>query len=145
MRFVCRKLAGLAQYTGKQHCFVHVTCPQEGWSRTFSLFGAGGLWPSEGYKAQNDPRDNPNSPNNTFNQPIDPKQCFADECAYEKAVVKRYQSFPSGNVPYSPFGPNSNSFAQDLATGTPFSGQLPPGAPGPDLAPGIGMPHPNFP
>jgi hypothetical protein len=80
-----------------------------------------------------------------FNQPIDSRQCFADECEYENSVVKRYQSFPSGNVPYSPLGPNSNSFAQDLATGTPLNGQLPLGAPNPDSAPGINMSHPNFP
>lgn len=35
-------------------------------------------------------------------------------------------------------------FCQDLATGTRFGGHLPQGAPGPDVAPGIDMPHPNF-
>lgn len=49
------------------------------------------------------------------------------------------------NVPYDPYGPNSNSFAQDLATGTPMGGTLPQGVPGPDIAPGIDKDHPNFP
>lgn len=145
VRFICRELAGLAQYTGKQHCFVHVTCPSEGWAKTFSLFGAGGIWPNEGYKAQNDPRDNPHSPGNEFNAPMQMEMCFSDECEFEKTVVSRYESFPDENVPYDPYGPNSNSFAQDLATGTSMGGALPPGAPSPDVAPGIDKDHPNFP
>lgn len=142
--FMCRALAGLAAYAGKQHCFVHVTCPEEGWARTLSLFGGSGMWPKTGYKAVNDPRDNPAGPTRS-NQPVNQRQCFRDTCAYEKAVWDRFNSFPSGMVPYNAYGPNSNSFAQDLITGNPYGGTLPVGVPGPDIAPGIDMPHPNFP
>jgi hypothetical protein len=49
-------------------------------------------------------------------------------------------------VPYDIYGPNSNSFAQDLVAGTSeFPTTLPPGAPNNDTAPGINIPHPNFP
>jgi uncharacterized protein RhaS with RHS repeats len=144
VRLVCRSLAGLAAATGKQHCFVLVTCPEEGWSRTLSLFGGSGIWPTTGYKAENDSRDNANGASK-FNQPVNQRQCFKDTCAYEKATINRFNSFPAGTVPYNPYGPNSNSFAQDLITGNPYGGALPLGAPGPDLAPGIDMPHPNFP
>jgi hypothetical protein len=144
VRFICRNLAGLAQYTGKVHCFVHVTCPKEGWQRTFSLFGADGMWPSQGYKAVNDPRDNPAGPH-PVNEVVDPGQCFNETCAYERAVLNRYRSFPSVRIPYSPLGPNSNSFARDLVLGTPIPVRLPPGVPGPSTAPGIDMPHPAFP
>jgi RHS repeat-associated protein len=145
VRFVCRALGGTLAFTGKQHCFVFVSCPKEGWQTTFSLFSGGGLWPSGGYKRQNDPHDKPWAPSNKFNGVVTPQRCFADECAYEKEVVRRYQSFPSGEVPYAPLGPNSNSFAQDLLTGTQFGVTLPPGVPGPGIAPGIDIPHPNFP
>lgn len=145
VRYICRPLSGLAHYTGKEHCFVQVSCPKEGWTNIFSLFGADGFWPSQGYKAMNDPRDNPSSPTNKFNKPIVPQMCFESECTYEKAIVRRFASFPTGKMPYRPLGPNSNSFSKDLATGTKFGGALPVGAPGPNVAPGIDMPHPNFP
>jgi RHS repeat-associated protein len=145
VRFVCRALAGYASYTGKQHCFVFVTCPQEGWATTLSLFGQAGLWPDHAYKAANEGPDNPNGPNK-FNQPVaPPNQCFGDPCAYEKAIIRRFNSFPGGFVPYSPTGPNSNSFARELVTGNQYGGVLPAGAPGPNVAPGINMPHPSFP
>ncbi len=139
VRFICRALAGFAAYTGKQHCFVHITCPQEGWASTLSLYGGRGLWPTDSYKAANEGPDNPTAPSK-YNQPVTPNQCFGDPCGYEKAVLGRFNSFPGGLVPYSPTGPNSNSFSTDLIGGTP-----PPGAPGPNVAPGINMPHPNFP
>lgn len=148
VRIICRPLAGVASYTGKQHCFVRVTCPEEGWSATYSLFSTGTNlfgWPNQGAKAQDDPRDDTNSTNNASNSRVDPGACPLQTCGFEKAVRDRFNSFPPGNVPYSPFGPNSNSFAADLATGAPFGGQLPPGVPGPDVAPGIDQPHPNFP
>ena len=147
VRFACRELSGLGGLlTDKQHCFVVVTCPAENWEYTFSLFGADALGlPSYGYKEINDPRDQLDSPATVFNEPINQQQCFAEECAFEKAVVDRWASFPARYVPYSVRGPNSNSFANDLATGTHYGGQLPPGAPGPDIAPGIDVPHPDFP
>ncbi len=149
VRFICRSLAGAASLTGKLHCFVYVTCPEEGWATTLSLFGTNPNWlglPRTGIKGRDDPRDNYNSPDNAYNQPVDPGQCPAGTCAYEKAVLSRYNSFPNGDVPYSAYGPNSNSFAQDLVTGAPgFPATRPPGAPGDNVAPGIGMPHPNFP
>jgi RHS repeat-associated protein len=144
VRFICRNLAGLARYSGKLHCFVHVSCPAEGWQKTFSLFGADGTWPNEGYKASNDSRDNPNG-GHPVDEFVDPGQCFTEVCAFEKAVVNRFRAFPGGNIPYSPLGPNSNSFARDLVTGTPIPVKLPPGVPGPSVAPGIDLRHPAFP
>jgi hypothetical protein len=139
VRFICRALGGLAAYTGKQHCFVHVTCPQEGWASTLSLYGGNSIWPRLSYKAANERPDNPNAPNQ-FNQSVNPPQCFGDPCGYEKAVLRRFNSFPGGMVPYSPLGPNSNSFSAGLTNGV-----LPAGAPGPNVAPGINMIHPGFP
>ena len=144
VRFICRPLRGLASYTGKQHCFVHVTCPQEGWASTLSLYGGSGTWPRVGFKSANEGPDDPNAPGQ-FNQPVTPNQCLGDPCGYEKAILRRFNSFPTGFVPYSPTGPNSNSFAAGLITGNQYGGPLPPAAPGPNVAPGVNMPHPSFP
>lgn len=72
--------------------------------------------PGTGRKGHDDPRDNPNSPDNTFNEPVDPSTCPATTCDFYKAVLNKYNSFSTRDVPYSIYGPNSNSFAQDLAT-----------------------------
>jgi hypothetical protein len=149
VRFICRALDGVARLTGNQHCFVQITCPEEEWATTLSLFGTNPNWlglPSTGRKGRDDARDNPSSPDNRYNQPVDPGICPAITCAFEKAVLSRYNSFPNGDVPYRAYGPNSNSFAQSLVTGVPsFPTTLPLDAPNDDVAPGIGIPHPNFP
>jgi RHS repeat-associated protein len=143
VRFICRRL-GIGERNPFQHCFVHVTCPTEGWTSTLSLYAGNGLWPRFGYRAANEGPDNPNAPSQ-FNQPVSPpNQCLGDPCAYEKAIIRRFNSFQSGLVPYSALGPNSNSFAAGLITGNQYGGVLPAGAPGPIVAPGIGMPHPGF-
>jgi RHS repeat-associated protein len=140
VRFICRPVRGI-EVTGFQHCFVYITCPEEGWASTLSLYGYGGIWPRVGYKAANEGPDRPNSPSNEYDQPVPPRQCYpGGACGYEKLVLRRFNSFPSGVVPYSPTGPNSNSFATDLVGGTP-----PAGAPGGIAAPGIGTHHPDFP
>jgi RHS repeat-associated protein len=144
VRFICRRLREGLAYTGFQHCFIHVTCPEEGWASTLSLYGGNGLWPRAGYKSANEGPDDPNA-QGQFNQPVTPNQCFGDPCAYEKAVIRRFNSFPGGLVPYSPTGPNSNSFAAGLITGNQYGGALPAGAPGGIAAPGINQPHPSFP
>jgi hypothetical protein len=60
--------------------------------------------------------------------------------------AKEFRSFPTDDVPYGAFGPNSNSFAYDLVTRTlQFPTVLPPEAPGSFGAPVIGMSHPKFP
>jgi RHS repeat-associated protein len=143
VRFICRRL-GIGERNPFQHCFVYVTCPTEGWTSTLSLYAGNGLWPRFGYRAANEGPDNPNAPSQ-FNQPVSPpNQCLGDPCAYEKAIIRRFNSFQSGLVPYSALGPNSNSFAAGLITGNQYGGVLPAGAPGPIVAPGIGMPHPGF-
>ena len=143
VRFMCRRLAGIAAITQANHCFAFVSCPEEGWSTYLSLFAIGpGLLPSMGVKSPNDPTD-AGASGFTFNEPVDPGVCPIETCAYERAVLKRYQQFPNSPVPYDVFGPNSNSFARDLVTGTSaFPTTLPPGVP---FAPGLNDPHPDFP
>lgn len=146
VRLLCRPLDGTLARTGRQHCFVFVTCPEEGWSATYSLFATGTNsvgWPNRGRKSADDRRDNPFSQKVASNGVASPNQCYSEQCGFEKAVRNRYDSFPSGDVPYNPFGPNSNSFANDLIVGA--GGSLPSNAPGPRIAPGINQRHPNFP
>jgi hypothetical protein len=85
VRFICRYLSGAARITNYRHCFIHVTCPEESWIKTFSLF-RDDVVGSLGYKAEDDPRDNPAAPSApiTFNQPVTPSQSCAAPCAYEK-------------------------------------------------------------
>ena len=59
------------------------------------------MWPNEGYKASNDPRDNPGG-KHPVDKVVDPGQCFTEVCAYEKAVLDRFRTFPNSNIPYSP-------------------------------------------
>lgn len=98
-----------------------------------------------GRKAENSDRDDPNSSDNKSNGVVKPDKCPTGVCAFEKAVRDRFRFFPIGDVPYAPTGPNSNSFARSLATGTSYGGQLPAGAPGASTAPGIDRDHPDFP
>jgi len=140
VRLICR---AVKFFPFQPHCFVQVSCPEEGWTSTYSL-NVSSLLPNgvQGRKFQDDPRDDPNDPNNTFNQSVNPNACPTEQCGYEKAVRDRFNSFPNRNVPYFLFGPNSNSFAQDLITGTDFPANLPPGAPD---SLGINSPHSSFP
>ncbi|MGQ0545669.1 MAG: RHS repeat-associated core domain-containing protein, partial [Betaproteobacteria bacterium] len=121
--------------TGYFHCFVNVTCPPEGWNERYSMFASWTL--RSGQKKRNDPSDDPASAVNVGT--VKPNFCSPDPCGYEKAVRKRFDLFPSGNVVYRLYGPNSNSFVNGL-----LLGNLPAGAPGPSLAPGIDIPHPGF-
>ena len=138
VRFICRKVLGVPG--GAQHCFVFVSCPAERWSRVLSLYMAGsGPHEGMGYKYAHTPgdiaeaakevdfgRDDPFNPNNTFNEQINPRQCFQDSCGYEKRVLRRFARFPAGYVPYHAiFGPNSNTFAHYLIG----AGLLPSNAP----------------
>ena len=121
VRFICRVLDGPLGLTGKKHCFVYVTCPEEGWERVLSLFSDGFPY-SAGRKASATPGlpghpDDPFSPNNTDDFPVPNPQCSSGECEYEKEVIERFLNFPSGPVPYFPLGPNSNGFADYLVNG----------------------------
>ena len=144
VRLICRPLAGaIGDLTGKKHCFVFVTCPAEGWSRVLSLFSTTTYngFPIEGRKALGGPdlpgsHDDPFSPDNTDDHEIKPSSCPTEKCAFEKDVLQRFMSFPSGNVPYFPLGPNSNSFAEHLITSPQFGTGLPNGI---SNAPGFGI------
>jgi RHS repeat-associated protein len=125
----------LVSNSGFFHCFVQVTCPSEGWSKTFSLFAT---WKLRGQKRMNSLEDETRKA--TFVGAAKPKACMLDDCGYEKIILNRYESFPSGTVQYGFPAPNSNSFVNGL-----LGGNLPSGAPSPDLAPGIDIPHPAFP
>jgi hypothetical protein len=134
------------------HCFVHVTCPQEGWTRTLSLFGlpnrvpyAPSPIPYFGQKSMATGQggsDDPASPANTVNIAITPSKPGCGACDYEKDVVNRFLSFPAVPVPYFPLGPNSNSFAQWLVTSPAFGATLPSGAI--PNAPGLGFGWPGL-
>jgi len=120
---------------GYFHCFVQVTCPPEGWDERYSMFAGWTL--RSGYKKRNDPSDDPATALNVGS--AQPNFCSPDPCSYEKSIRNRFNLFPSGNVVYRLYGPNSNSFVNGLV-----SGNLPAGAPGPSIAPGINIPHPGF-
>ena len=161
VRFMCRPLAGGASSVSallfgrsQNHCFVYVNCPEEGWSRILSMFGLPNRFPYApspipyyGQKSLATPdtpnlRDDPASPNNTVNMPITPKSPGCLTCGYEKDVMNRFLSFPSGPVPYFPFGPNSNNFADWLITSPGFGTGLPPG--GIPNTPGLGTGWPGI-
>ena len=120
--------------SGRFHCFVNVTCPAEGWSKTFSMFANWHL--RSGYKSLNDEEDSIKKAISYGS--VQPRSCMPDECGYEKQVDRRFAAFPSGNVFYRPLGPNSNSFVNGL-----LMGNLPAGVPT-SIAPGITYPHPAF-
>ena len=150
VQIVCRWVDNiLAKALGYQHCFVTVTCLEEGWAHIYSLFAQHSwksLLPHKGYKSADSGIDDAYSPDVQSRTTVTPKICPNGTCEFEKAIVDRFNSFPEGLVPYSALqGHNSNSFATDLATGTRFAGNLPPGVPGPSIAPGIGLIHPSFP
>lgn len=124
VRFICRKVTGL-EFTGQKHCFVYVTCPEEGWSSILSLFSTttyGAGVPIHARKSLSSPRspdklDDPGSIANTDDILINPPKPNCEKCSYEKSVLERFNNFPSGNVPYWSTGPNSNSFAGGLLGG----------------------------
>ena len=139
VRFRCKTI-----FSGFEHCWVYVSCPEEGWDRTLSLFPDSSSFPlSRATKSMDDPRDAGTS-GLKFDKPVaDPKKCRSDTCEFERAILDLYEKFPLGFVPYSLLsGPNSNSFARGLITGS--GAQPPSGAPGGWIAPGIGMHHPGF-
>ena len=143
VRVFCRYVTGLER-TLRKHCFVYVTCPEEGWERILSLFGSSPI-PTTGRKSMAVPglstlRDDPSSPLNTNNVLITPtRKPNCDACGYEKDVLTRFLAFPSEPVIYSPFGPNSNTFANYLITSPAYGAGLPAGsitgAPGLTLPP----------
>ncbi len=148
VRFRCRDIFGGLT----NHCWVYISCPEEGWDHVLSLFPISGSFPPSLAKRQiDDERDrNKHSTRFTedlsFDKPVsDPDGCRSETCGFEKELLERFRRFPAGTVPYSgPGGPNSNSFARGLITGG--GAQLPPGVPGNGLfqAPGIGIVHPDF-
>lgn len=128
----CRYVTGI-EFTKRKHCYVYVSCPQEGWERILSMFGASPV-PTTGRKSMAVPGlstliDDPNSSLNKNNVPMVPTQgSGCDTCGYEKDVLNRFLAFPSGPVFYSPFGPNSNTFANYLITSPSFGASLPAGS-----------------
>ncbi len=140
VRFICRYLSG-ASALGYKHCFVYVTCPEEGWSSILSLFptdyyGGAPIGARKSLSSGGSPgKDDPGSPNNTDDITVKPdKPGGCDHCSYEKSVMDRFFGFPSGSVPYWITGPNSNSFAGGLLGGSP---------PPVSNAPGLGGPWPS--
>jgi RHS repeat-associated protein len=134
---LCRPVGGMGRgVSGYIHCYVEVTCPEEGWKKTFSMFGNTIPW--SGYKRQDAPDDALSGAVPIGD--VTPKSCKLDLCGYEKSIQNRFNSFPSGDVYYRPFGPNSNSFVNGL-----LMGNFPAGTPSADVAPGIDYPHPGFP
>jgi len=123
VRFVCRPLAQPG-FRSFKHCYVVVTCPEEGWSNIYSLFPEEGLFPFVGRRHLGVPgasglRDDYPAGNTTDDirieprmWPDEPKSC--ERCQFEKAVRDRFFSFPRLDVPYRYWGPNSNSFADGL-------------------------------
>jgi hypothetical protein len=109
---MCRPLS----FTSREHhCFVYVTCPEEGWSGVYSLFPEH-LWGPRARKYIG--KDDPTSPSVSYNSVVTPEVwpgSSCQRCQFEKAVRDRFNSFTSDWVPYDPIlGPNSNSFSNGL-------------------------------
>lgn len=160
VRFMCRPLAGSAAGVSaalmgapQNHCFVYVTCPEEGWSRILSMFGLPNSFPYghipfplTGQKSLATPetpsiRDDPRS-RTSVNILIEPRNVCTAACAFEKDVMNRFLSFPAAPVPYFLLGPNSNNFSQWLITSPPFGTSLPAG--GIPNTPGLGYGWPGI-
>jgi RHS repeat-associated protein len=118
------------------HCYVHVTCPDEGIDEVLSLFGKppygiGGL-PSTGYKSSASPmdggalRDDPSAPGQ-WSTPITPQSSNCD-CRCEKEVISRFYQAPATQR-YGGTSSNSNTFAQHLITSPSCGTSWPAGAP----------------
>ena len=132
VRLICRPLEGPIVRKIFDHCFVHVSCPQEGWQRTLSLLGTYPYISATGYKVRSpDPLspDHPGAPQNTYDEEIVPiVRPGSCSCDYEKSVVQRFDAAPPSQ-PYQAFGYNSNSFASDLIISTEFGTKVPGNAP----------------
>jgi hypothetical protein len=120
VRYMCRGID-----FGASHCFVYVTCPDEGWSQIYSLFPTDVPNYSRAREYNAAPgspemRDNPASPALTCNSLVTPRvwpqnNGTCERCQFEKTVRDRFYSFPAGEVAHSLLaGPNSNSFANGL-------------------------------
>lgn len=134
VRYMCRPIDLVSSFN---HCFVYVTCPEEGWSQIYSLFPTSAMSSiARRYSAAPGSwrmRDNPNSPSLTYNELIVPKLWpdkpqLCERCQFEKAVRDRFDSFTPSDVRYHLLGPNSNSFASGLLD-LPIWGVSSPGAP----------------
>jgi len=118
VRYVCRPVEAASKFN---HCFVVVSCPEEGWSHIYSLF-PDCTFCTVGRKYSADPpgyRDLPDAPGLPYNAAVVPQTWPKDSqscgrCQFEKAVRDRFNSFTSDGVWYSLPGPNSNSFANGL-------------------------------
>jgi RHS repeat-associated protein len=137
VRLICRPVSGPGIGLIYDHCFVHVTCPEQGIDTILSLFGTFPYIFSKGHKRSGTPGDpkfpdNPNSPKNTYDKEIEP--CGNKCCAYEKDVIRRFNGAPP-ELPYE--GPlfNSNNFARYLITSPAFCTGVPSDAP--TSAPGL--------
>lgn len=137
VRLICRPVAGPGIGLIYDHCFVYVTCPEQGIDTVLSLFGTFPYIFSKGHKragttGQPGFPDNPNSSKNTYDKEIEP--CGNKCCAYEKDVIRRFNGAPP-ELPYE--GPlfNSNNFARYLITSPSFCTGVPSDAP--TSAPGL--------
>jgi RHS repeat-associated protein len=112
----------------QKHCFVYVSCPEENWAYTLSLFGKapffGSGWKSKAVPSAPVGGDDPNSPNLTNDVLIQPSNPSCTPCAYEKDVVKRFNAIPSSSA-YRLTSMNSNSFASSLVSSPQFGASLP--------------------
>ena len=132
---ICRPVAG---FPIKDHCFVHVTCPEKGIDKVLSLFGSFPyLGIAKGHKDSATPGqpgfpDNPNSSKNTYQKDIEP--CNNNCCAYEMDVLRRFDGAPP-EISYYGFLFNSNNFARFLITSPGFCAGVPTDAP--TSAPGL--------
>ena len=109
-----------------------------------SLFGEPGRAdPTRGKKAMNRRQDDdPTSSSNTDKHTIVPSSAECTKCCkYEKEVLERFNSFPSGWVPYEAMGWNSNSFAEMLVTSPSCKARLPYDKI--QDTPGFGVPRPR--
>ena len=138
-RWASQHFYGRAQ----KHCFVQVTCPSEGINAVLSLFGESGRAdPTRGKKALNSKDDDPSSSANTDKHVIAPKNSECTKCCkYEKEVMSKFNSFPSGWVTYEAMGWNSNSFAEMLVTSPSCRARVP--YESIKDTPGFGVPRPR--
>lgn len=135
VRLICRPVEGPIGLFF-DHCFVYVSCPQEGWQQTLSLLGTYPYLSATGYKVKGFPNvkdptnpDHPASPANTYNEAITPSTSAGNcGCEYEKSVVKRFNAAPP-TLPYYAPAFNSNNFSAYLIASPQYGTQVPPSAP----------------
>jgi RHS repeat-associated protein len=118
------------------HCYVHVTCPEQGIDEVLSFFGKfpygiGGL-PAVGFKSSASPmdggqiRDDPSAPGQS-STPIVPQVPNCD-CRCEKEVISRFYRAPATQR-YGGTTSNSNTFSQYLITSASCGTNWPADAP----------------